>query len=458
MKEVEVKNVVRPEQVHLSGFSATTIPVLVEDEDGLRGTTLIYSQDGNKRFSKELELNHHMINGHKYWFDPMPPPTNITQVSEQGRWTSTSRNLWLEGAPAPQTGTVLRAITKWIDSFLVFPADQREGNLATLSLWVMMTYLFRAFPAVPYLYFSGPLGSGKTRAMKVLARLAFRPTFSSSLTGPTLFRWRHSTGGTFFLDEAERMREDSPDVAELRCMLLAGYQRGASVNRLVPHGNSFQPFTFQVYGPTALACIKGLPPALASRCITIGMSRASKGEERVTRSLDDSPEQTQKLVDDLHCWSLAHGYHASIQNIENCSLSNRDAELWSPLLRIAAHSGDDDLVGLIQQHASNMVALTIDDKSNQADQAFLNALYQLREGGEFPTPQEVLVHAQELEPGCFDTYKARGLSNILKNYGIRISRSNSRRVFRAELKDIVSIAQRYSFELEREGNEQQRPQ
>ena len=29
-----------------------------------------------------------------------------------------------------------------------------------------MTYLFRALPAVPYVYFSGTLGSGKTRAMK----------------------------------------------------------------------------------------------------------------------------------------------------------------------------------------------------------------------------------------------------------------------------------------------------
>ena len=453
MKEFPVNQVLRPEQIHLEDFSAISVPVMLKEDHGLRGTTLIYSQEANRRSVKELKLDHHMINGCQYWFDPMPPPPTTTEVGELGMWSQESREAWLAGAPAPETDAVFRAVTDWLDSFLVFPSDQRNGNLATLSSWVMMTYLFRALPAVPYLYFSGPLGSGKTRAMEVLARIAFRPMMSSSLTGPTVFRGRHATGCTLLFDEAERMQEDSPEVAELRAMLLAGYKNGATARRLEPVGNSYRMVAFQVYGPTVLACIKGLPPALASRCITIRMSRAAKGEERVTRSLDDLPDQPQKIIDDLHCWSLEHGYDASIQNVDYGSLSNRDAELWSPLLKIAAHSGDHDLVGLIQQHASNMVALTIDDKSNQADPVFLNALYQLRQAGEFPTPQEVLELAQELEPGCFDSYKARGLSNALKNYGITAARSNGKRIFRTELKEIVEITGNYGFDLEGKSNE-----
>ncbi len=98
------------------------------------------------------------------------------------------------------------------------------------------------------------------------------------MTAASLFRTLHARGGSLLLDEAERLKQArDPDVGEILSMLLAGYKRGGSAMRLEAVGDSFRPVTFDVFGPKALACIAGLPPALASRAIPITMFRAAPG-------------------------------------------------------------------------------------------------------------------------------------------------------------------------------------
>src|SRR5262249_8067223 len=156
------------------------------------------------------------------------------------------------------------------------PADTAAGTTATVALWVVLTYCYQAWPAVPYLFVGGPIGSGKSRLFEILIRLVFRALASSNLTGPALFRTLHDRGGTLVYDEAERLRQATDaGQQELLSMLLAGYKRGGQATRLEPIGDSFRSVAFDVYGPKALACVAGLPPALASRCIPVTMFRAA---------------------------------------------------------------------------------------------------------------------------------------------------------------------------------------
>src|SRR4051812_6095213 len=113
----------------------------------------------------------------------------------------------------------------------------------------MLTYVYVAWDAVPYLYVGGPAGSGKTRVFELLSRLCFRPLVSSNLSAPALFRTLHDRGGTLLLDEAERLNEGAPDVAELRSILLAGYKRGGKASRLESSGDSFAMNEFAVFRP-----------------------------------------------------------------------------------------------------------------------------------------------------------------------------------------------------------------
>ncbi len=62
-----------------------------------------------------------------------------------------------------------------------------------------------------------------------------------------------------------------------------------------------------MYGPKALACIAGLPPALASRCIPVMMFRAGPDFPKPKRRIDADPQVWQGLRDDLHALALEHG-------------------------------------------------------------------------------------------------------------------------------------------------------
>ena len=50
--------------------------------------------------------------------------------------------------------------------------------------------------------------------------------FTSDLKAPTLFRTLHNYGNTLLLDEAEKLKSNTPDIGEILTMLLAGYKRG----------------------------------------------------------------------------------------------------------------------------------------------------------------------------------------------------------------------------------------
>lgn len=445
--EVDISHVTRPELIIQPDITAICVPVMERQDEGIAGCWHMHMRSSCGREVFPLLDASIPINGRELFFSPMPADPSVQDVQDLCKWSKQSRDAWMDKAEAPTTFDLFCQIATRIDRYVYFPEEYRQGHIATLSVWVLMTYLFRAFPAVPYLYFSGPLGSGKTRVMEVLAQLSWRPLTASSLTGPTLFRGRHATGGAFFLDEAERMKEDSPEIAELRSMLLAGYKRGGTAKRLEPVGDTYRMVSFDVYGPTVLACIKGLPAALSSRCITLRMMRAPKGEPRTKTSIDDNPEERQNIVDGLHCWALEHGYAAATCDVDSHGLANRDAELWMPLLRIASHTGDAGLVELLAKHASEMVEASAADKAPDADPVFLNALYVLRKSGKLPAPQDVLDEARKIEDGCFESYGPKGLSNVLKNYGIKTQRSNGKRVYRTEISYILKAVENYGFAL-----------
>ena len=125
-----------------------------------------------------------------------------------------------------------------------------------------------------------------------------------------LQRWiDDQRGGTLLLDEAEQLRNTrDPNVGEILSMLLAGYNRGGCAMRLEPIGESgFRMVSFDVFGPKALDCISGLPPALGSRCIPIIMFRSGPGSSMPRRRIDADPGGWQQLRDDLHVLALEHG-------------------------------------------------------------------------------------------------------------------------------------------------------
>ncbi|MFZ5829016.1 MAG: hypothetical protein ACOY3P_02970, partial [Planctomycetota bacterium] len=352
---VDVSMLARPERIVTPELSAVSIPAMNVVDGTPTGRWLLYIcwSDG-RRECRPLETSLDIGDGRKLWIHPSPgEPGPNTPAG----WSDASRRAWLEGAAAPDPADVFKRLCISIERHLDLPRHEAPGITATLVAWSILSYCYHAFPAVPYLYIGGPLGSGKSRVYEILARLVYRSLASSNLTGPALFRTLHDRGGTLLADEAERLRAtNDPATAELLSMLLAGYKRGGQATRLEAVGDSFRPVAFDVYGPKAVACIAGLPPALASRCIPILMFRAPKGSEKPRRRIDADPQMWQQLRDDLHLLALEHGptWLELPGRTEVCPpMSGRDFELWQPLLAIASWlegCGCKGLLQLLQDH------------------------------------------------------------------------------------------------------------
>jgi hypothetical protein len=379
-------------------------------------------------------------------------------MNTTARWSASSRRAWLDGPTALDPAALFKRICERIAYFIELPQDTAAGTTATIALWVILTYIYQAWDAIPYLYVGGPAHSGKTTLFVILIRLAYRPLASSSLTGPALFRTLHDRGGTLLLDEAERLRQPTPDQQELVSMLLAGYKRGGQATRLEPVGDSFRPVSFDVYGPKALACIAGLPPALASRCITIRMFRAGPGSPKPKRRIDSDSAVWQLLRDDLHVLALEHGlvWLELSRRTAVCpeGINGRSFELWQPLLALASwieSHGATGLLKLVQQYALDSIHASKDEEVPEADETLLEILTEKVRKGWFPAPGEILTEAQERDPATFGKPDGKGprwqpnaVRRRLISYGIPPPRkSNGERRFRDVTLEMLRRVQRH---------------
>ncbi|MCY2927144.1 MAG: hypothetical protein NT031_17265 [Planctomycetota bacterium] len=385
------------------------------------------------------------------------PEQNEPLPTTDPGWSITGRRAWLEGKGAPNPAEFFQQVAEQIAWFLDMPADKAPGVVAVLALWILLTYIYPVFDAVPYLYIGGPWGSGKSRVFEILVRLVFRAVGSSNLTAACLFRTLHSQGGTLLLDEAERLKQTTPDVAEVLSILLAGYKRGGKATRLEPFGDTFRPTEFDVFGPKAVACVAGLPPALASRCISLMMFRASGGSPKPRRRIKAGPRAWQDLRDDLHALAMEHGptWLTLPEQVEVCpTMSGRHFELWQPRLAVAGwveSAGACGLSEIVRQHAMDSIEANRDDQVSETDDVLLRVVANLvRNGGRNFTAGDILTAARESDEKLFQWWSKRTVSARLQLYGLPASRktTNGRRVYDFSCTHLLRIQEHYGIDLE----------
>ncbi|MEZ6119149.1 MAG: hypothetical protein R3C28_21620 [Pirellulaceae bacterium] len=347
-----------------------------------------------------------------------------------------------------------------IHYFIDFPKDKAIGTVSTIAIWILLTYFYHAWPAVPYLYFGGPKGSGKSRVFEILERLAFRSYSTSNISAASVFRTLDSRGGTLIYDEAERLKDRSSDQHELLSMLLAGYKRGGSATRMEKVGDKFKTVQFDVYGPKAIACIQGLPPALGSRAIRIIMFRTGKDSQKPRRKIDADPTCWQELRDQLYVLALERGVEVLryVDRDDVCPpMSGRDYELWQPLLALAAwieESGMSDLLPMMQDHAKLVIHDSQDETTDDQDETLLRILAECIQLGKKPQPKDILEQAKLHDPG-FSSWSPKAVATHLRRYEVITNKSNGKKIYsQTSLDQLVAIETNYGMDLGLDSDEE----
>lgn len=176
-----------------------------------------------------------------------------------------------------------------IIDFIDFYMDMPEPNKKIIALWIIGTYFHDNFTTFPFLFINAMRGSGKTRLLNIISKLA-NDAFGRVQTGiteATLFRM--TKGQTLLLDECEGIT--SKDKATLREYMNACYKRGGVVQRIkktkFQGQDEWVPETFEPYKPIAMANIQGMDEILGDRCITLILEKSS------------DPVKT-RLIEDFH--------------------------------------------------------------------------------------------------------------------------------------------------------------
>jgi hypothetical protein len=200
------------------------------------------------------------------------------------------------------------------------------------AAWVLVTWRLEDFKVVPYLFYLGPLSSGKTRGLECLNRLAYRAIMASSVSAAVIFRVLQSWHPTLLLDETEIYNREC--MVEVLALLNSGYRRGQWALRMekVEDGNPTIGF-FDCYGPKAMAGTEELAATLQSRAF---ITRMSKNVKHIRLFVDE--EKAQELRNKLLLYrfrNLGMGLDYDVSVLNGSFTNARVIELFVAMLQIA---------------------------------------------------------------------------------------------------------------------------
>jgi hypothetical protein len=254
------------------------------------------------------------------------------------------------------------------------------------TYYVIFTWVYDRFTVLPYLRAFGNFGTGKSRYLKTIGGICYRPIFAGGATTPSpIFRMIDSHRGTLIIDEADFRFSDAQ--ADITKILNCGYEVGTPVIRSEAEGKNFRPVPFTVYGPKLLATRKRFTDeALESRCITEEMDfqwRPDLPSILPETFQEDALEIRNRLLQ----WRFDKYPHVKLRHDRiNESIEPRLNQVMMPIASIIEDPTMlDDLREFAESYNKNIVV----ERGMLVEAQVLQAIIDLAQGNTSPTMKEI---------------------------------------------------------------------
>jgi hypothetical protein len=254
-------------------------------------------------------------------------------------------------------------VKEYWDTYADF--DQPD-KLILLTAYTIGTFFYYCYNAFPYLKLGGIKGSGKTQCGEIGKRLSFHGELDSKITTSSIYRIE-SSGMTLWYDEAESLNNSKND-PDLISALNSGYKKGSKYR--LRNKDTHAPETYEAYCPKAFMCINELHNVLQSRCIEVIMLRTvtDKGDLKFDEAT------AQEIRDDLYLLRLQDSCEVfkntnNNESLKDIKLSNRNRELFKPLLDITLRYGSESELTELKKWILNYLTTQSNDEidSNEAE-------------------------------------------------------------------------------------------
>jgi len=298
------------------------------------------------------------------------------------------------------TGQLVEELERFIACYANVPHDWLE----IIALYVLMTWVYDRFTAVPYLRFMGEPGTGKTRLLHICVSVSYK--------GMALFRTIDLIRGTMAVDEADF--KSSEEWSDITKVLNNGYTTGAPVVRCERLGTDFTPHAMHVYGPKIISTrLRFSDEALESRCLTLE-TREEQLPAHIPLQLPHTFErEARALRNKLLTWRFGNFFRIQAREDEMRSLSPRTGQIGASLAAVAPS---------VESRARLVNFLSNYDASRREDGPkgmVLQGLNKLRESGSLgATVGDVAKAVNDISEslGC-DWLSAKRVGGILRSLG-----------------------------------------
>jgi uncharacterized protein DUF3631 len=369
--------------------------------------------------------------------------------------------------PEPVAGTSLSPeklyndIKDFVTRYIVF---SRPEDVDVVALWIMHTWVAQLFDFTPYIYLHSPvMRCGKTQVHRVVEPLVKNPLRTCNISESALFREIADSHPTLLWDEVDSIfgsRKASEANENKRALLNAGYERGIRAIRMERSGGGFVKITYDPFCPKILAGIGRLPDTIVDRSIPILIHRRLKTQPCQKYRRKDRAN-AKPLHDALETWSTDVELLKTLRESQPQmpeSLTDRQEDIWEPLLAIADSIGGD--VPKLAREAARALCGTDNDNEQGYGITYLIAVRKVvGEKGRITSADLIdgLWEADALPSRLMEdekpNYKKIGhwLSKFIKSYGGKPARQldfdgqNARGYESAELKEVF---ERYCPEID----------
>jgi Protein of unknown function (DUF3631) len=240
--------------------------------------------------------------------------------------------------------------------YLYFKSDHA---LTALTLWIMHTNVFDRFMITPRFALLGPTsGCGKTTAMTLLYRLAFKAERHDDPSAASLYQTIDFMRPTLLVDEVDNLGLNKP--GPIRTLFYSGHHQDGSVTRAI----SGRPRRYSTFSPLAIAAIGSLPVPLLQRCVLIRMQRAP-GRAGLRR-LDTKNTAQMEDLDAIHglIYRWSRECMLALDPPLPGKLLNRRADNWRVLTAVADACDRGDMareaaIELSLQHRDEDIAIEL---------------------------------------------------------------------------------------------------
>jgi hypothetical protein len=232
---------------------------------------------------------------------------------------------------------------------------------------------------------------------------------------------------TLLLDEVEMLRgKDKSETTQIILAVLnAGHRRGATIPRC--EGPKQEIRHFPVYGPKLFAAIGRLPDTLMDRSIVIHMVRRTKAQQVERFRMARAGAEAKPIHDAAVRWAKTYAAaideaYTQVLDADLDYLSDRDADLWTPLFAICAVAAPERLPSLRQCAVALSAAKAGDDLDDSYALTLLRDIRAVWPDGEDKCETAILLaRLKSLEDSPWVEecpLTPRKLAKMLKPFGI----------------------------------------